>query len=94
MDDASTDDGGFWLSPAPADDVTVGVPANANGGEPPALRALSRPPSWRAASAPASAFSALYASSQRRAAEVLRNALGVGDDARDPDEGEAEGAGG
>lgn len=88
MDDRAAGDGGFWESPAPADDVAVAVPVNANGGEPPALRTLSRPPSWRAASAPTSALSALYASAQRRAVEVLRNA--VGDDS---DESEHGGAG-
>lgn len=65
----------FWTTDAGVDAVEVSLPEQLDGGEPPALRTLSRPPSWNAPSVPASALASLYTSAQRRATEVLRAAL-------------------
>lgn len=97
MADPTPDSDGFWSPPSRPDGgagIEFEVPELADGGEPPALRSLTRPPSWRAASSPASALSAQYASAQRRATEVLRHATGGPDTGEeDPVEVDFEGAG-
>lgn len=88
-------DAGFWQTTAPLEGVDFALPDDADGGEPPALRTLPRPPSWRAASAPASALAGLYASAQRRAAEILRSAVEEAESAAgEGDDAEVDGNGG
>lgn len=92
MDDPTPNSDDFWTSaPAASVHVEVEVPELADGGEPPALRTLTRPPSWRAASSPASALTAQYESAQRRATEVLR--IATEDSAESPDDDDSHGAG-
>lgn len=86
MDGADLPGEDFWESPNDADAVHVVLPEQQDGGEPPALRTLSRPPSWNAPSAPTSALAGLYTSAQRRATEVLRPALAANGDEPEGDE--------
>lgn len=79
--------GSFWTTDTGVDAVEVSLPEQLDGGEPPALRTLSRPPSWNAPSVPASALASLYTSAQRRATEVLRAALEDHDAGLEPGDG-------